>query len=153
MINISDLDKAKLDYHGEIIASLEEAKNYLAGFEWCFEIKDGWLAASWGYILSIFYFNIQPDNNSCQDEYIWIIVGDLPPTYIDVITAPTAFDALESYIRIMQEWVDNVFSGKSVEDCYSINVPPRKEYAEMLNGRLELLRKDFLPALSSEQIK
>jgi Ni,Fe-hydrogenase III large subunit len=40
----------------------------------------------------------------------------------------------------MEEWVESVFQGKSVEDMIPVNVPPEVEYAEMLKSRLEFIR-------------
>ena len=144
MINIADIKTSKLEYKEEVETLLIEAENYLSGFDWCIKIIDGWLAASFGYILNIFYFRIHPDYRSCQDEFVWIIVGDIPSAYIDVVSAPTAFDALKSYINVMQDWVDNVFNGNSVKYCYPVNVPPTKKYADMLAIRLKLLKEDYL---------
>ena len=144
MINIADIKTSKLEYKEEVETLLIEAENFLSEFDWCIKIIDGWLAASFGYILNIFYFRIHPDYRSCQDEFVWIIVGDIPSAYIDVVSAPTAFDALKSYINVMQDWVDNVSNGNSVKYCYPVNVPPKKKYADMLAIRLKLLKEDYL---------
>ena len=150
MYNIRELAESDLDYRDEIVDSIAEAKSYLMKFGWCDEIREGWLAASFGYILNILYFEIVPDYKSCTDTHVWVVVGDLPPAYIDTISAPSAHDALQVYISIMQEWVDAVMAEKSVEDCFPVNVPPQKHYAEMLNTRLGLLKSDFLPLIPTE---
>lgn len=116
------------------------------------KIKDGWLAENFGYILNIYYFKILPDNKSCFDEYVWIIVGDISPAYIDIVSAKNTYEALDTYISIMQDWVDNVACGKSVEDCYPINVPPKKEYAKMLDSRLKSLKMDFIPIMKKKKL-
>lgn len=150
MTNVDDIDVSSLDYKQEVTVSLNEAKNYLSGFDWCLRIIDGWVAASFGYILNVFCFKIQPDNKSCNDEFVWVIVGDIPPAYIDVVSAPTVSDALKTYINIIQDWVDNVNDGNSVEDCFPINVPQERKYAEMLAIRLKLLIEDYLPQIYEE---
>lgn len=150
MTNIADIETSCFGYKEEVSDSLIEAENYLMGFDWCLKIIDGWIAASFGYILNVFCFKIWPDNKSCYDEFVWVIAGDIPPAYIDIISAPTPFDALNSYINIMQEWVDNVNDGNSVEDCFPVNVPPERKYAEMLAVRLKLLKEDYLPQVHKE---
>ena len=149
MINISDINSSKLKHKDEVISSLNEAIKYLSGYSWCVNIEDGWIASSFGYILNIFYFQIQPDNLSCKDNYIWVIVGDIPPAYIDIVSAHNAFDALYCYIIIMTEWVENIMNGRSVEECFPVNVPPQKKYAKMLKIRLKMLKEDYLPIIST----
>ena len=148
MINIADIGESNLDYKDEVIYAVKEAETYLSRFKWCRKIIDGWVASSFGYILNILYYKILPDKISCSDEFLWIIVGDIPPAYIDIVSAPTAYDALECYIDLMQEWVENVMNGETVEDCYPLNVPPQKEYAQMLDTRIRMLKEDFLPQIA-----
>ena len=147
MTNIAGIKSSQLEYKEEVADLLAEAKEYLFGFDWCTEIIDGWVAASFGYILNIFLFKIKPDYITCPDEYVWIIVGDIPPAYIDVVSAPTPSDALTSYIEVMQDWVEKVKDGKSTEECYPVNVPPKAKYANMLATRLKMLKEDYLPQI------
>lgn len=150
MINVADIEASDLEHKKEVAASLNEAENYLMGFDWCLKIIDGWIAASYGYILNIFCFNIKPDGKSCNDDFFWVIVGDIPPAYIDVYSASTPYNALKAYINIMQDWVDNVIEGNSLELCFPVNVPPERKYAEMLDIRLKLLKEDYLPEIYKE---
>lgn len=147
MINVADIETSDLEYKDEVIASLNEAENYLVGFDWCVKIIDGWIAASFGYILNIFLFRVQIYGKPSKNNFFWIIVGDIPPAYFDVASTPTKYDALKAYINVMQDWVDNVNGGNSLELCYPVNVPPEKKYADMLDIRLQLLREDYLPLI------
>ncbi|WFB64871.1 hypothetical protein PZ892_06590 [Sphingobacterium sp. WM] len=115
-----------------------EAKSYLLRHTWCKDILSGWLAVYWEEILGVFLFEIEPAVSGV-DKYVWIVVGDIPPAYIDVESGGDPQGALESYVAIMRDWVDTVLDGESVEDCYPVEVPPTKEYAEMLQVRLDLL--------------
>ena len=150
MINIANIENACLEYKEEVFTSLTEAKKYLSEFDWCIKILDGWVAASFGYILNIFLFKIKPDNKTCPDEYVWIIVGDIPPAYIDVVSAQTASDALNSYIEVMQDWVEKVKDGDSIEEYYPVNVTPEAKYANMLATRLKMLKEDFFPIITKK---
>lgn len=89
-------------------------------------------------MLGVFLFEIEP-SRSGVDKYVWIVVGDIPPAYVDVESGENPREVLESYVAIMRDWVDTVFQGESVEDCYPVEVPATKEYAEMLENRLDLL--------------
>lgn len=115
-----------------------EAKNYLLRHQWCKSILSGWLAVYWEGIISVFLFEIEPAGNGV-DQFVWIVVGDIPPAYIDVESGTNPRSAMESYVIIMRNWVEAVLNGEPIEDCYPVEVPATKEYAEMLQSRLDIL--------------
>jgi hypothetical protein len=115
-----------------------EAKNYLLRHQWCKRILSGWLAVYWEGILGVFLFEIEPAGSGV-DQFVWIVVGDIPPAYIDVESGTDPRSALESYVIIMRDWVEAVLDGESIKYCYPVEVPASKEYAEMLQNRLDLL--------------
>lgn len=115
-----------------------KAKNYLLRHQWCKSILSGWLAVYWEGVLGVFLFEIEP-SGSGVDEYVWIVVGDIPPAYVDVESGENSREVLEGYVAIMRDWADTVLKGESVEDCYPVEVPATKEYADMLQNRLDLL--------------
>jgi predicted adenine nucleotide alpha hydrolase (AANH) superfamily ATPase len=147
MIEIEKIKEENIEYLDEVLTLKVQAEDYLKAFKWCKKIKNGWLVKEWGYILCIFYFEIEPAVDSVADSFVWIIVGDLPPAYIDIESASNAYEALTSYLSLMQDWVDNVNQGKSVEECFPIKVEPTDEYAEMLGARMNILKEDYLPQL------
>lgn len=152
MINILDIGNSELEYKDEVSASLQEAQCYLMRHEWCTAIEAGWIASSFGYILNIFYFKIIPDHISCDDDFVWIIVGDIPPAYIDIISATNAFEALYCYIHLMDEWVKKVKKGDSTDECFPINAPQKRKYAKMLESRLKILKEDYLPIINGNPL-
>jgi len=145
MIEISKVPQSNIEYKEEVIELIQEAEKYLKSFDWCKEIVRGWLVEDFGYILCIFSFEIQAAEGSAADTKVWIIVGDIPPAYIDIESAPTAKMALEAYCFLMEDWIGHIKVGKSVKECYPLEVPATKEYAEMLATRVQLIREDFLP--------
>lgn len=152
MIELNRINDSKnnIEHINEVIDLSLEAKKYLDSFEWCTMIVNGWLAKDYGYMLCIFYFEIVPTPGTGADKYVWIIVGDLPPCYIDIESAQNKLEALETYIFLMDEWSHNVLNDKSVDDCFPINVEPTKKYAEMLLSRTEIIKSDFIPELKSQ---
>jgi len=88
--------------------------------------------------LAIFLFKINPLHVEV-DDYVWIVVGDIPPAYIDVESGKNPKEVLESYIFVMNDWVSNVLEGKGVGESYPMNVLPTMEYATMLKNRLVIL--------------
>ena len=145
MIQIDELGTSDVEYKEEVILESQRAIKYLSSFKWCNKILNGWLAEGFGYILCIFYFEIEPAKDSNADDKVWVIVGDIPSAYLDTIEYKTANDALCVYCCLMEEWIEQVKAGKSIEECYPVNVPPTNEYAEMLSSRVNLLKRDFLP--------
>lgn len=151
MIEIDELKKSGVEYVDEVTTLSVEAQQYLKSFSWCNEIEKGWLAKGWGYILCIFYFKIKPTPGSGADDFIWIIVGDIPPAYIDIQSVDSALEALKAYVNIMEEWINNIKEGKSVDNCFPINVEPSMKHADMLQKRIEIINSDFISELSKEE--
>jgi hypothetical protein len=53
---------------------------------------------------------------------------------------------LESYIYEMSKWVTLAKRGRKSEQVIPVNAPATPEYAEMLEGRLKILREVAVPA-------
>lgn len=139
--NVNDL----LEDHSitdELAKFIKEAQSYILGQSWCLEVENGWLAEEWEGILSVFLFKIKPLNKNV-DEYVWIVVGDIPPAYIDIKSAITSSEVLSAYCYIMKDWVETVLSGESVEDCFPINVAPGEKYAQMLLSRIRFIESNL----------
>lgn len=100
-------------------------------------------------MLAVFFFSIEQAFNSVPDN-IWVIVGDLPPAYIDTIDNPNGSCAIDGYVMEMDKWVDNVINNRSIEDLIPVNVPPTREYAIMLKSRLDLIKEQILFKLRDE---
>ncbi len=149
MIDINKICDFNNDFENpdEVLSLSVDAKEYLMSFTWCQAIVNGWVVHEWGFMLGIFYFEIKPLENSAADNFVWIIVGDVPPAYIDIESAKNKFEALSLYIFLMEEWCNNIIAGKSVDDCFPVNVEPSKKHAKMLISRLEIIKSDFLMEL------
>ena len=145
MLDVKQIGQSDIEFKDEVIELLNEARVYLSSFSWCKEIKSGLLARSFGYILCVFLFEIEPVEGSGADDKLWVIVGDIPPAFLDTIEYETPHDALDFYCFLLGEWVDHVRKGESVDDCYPVNVEPTLEHAEMLDIRIQLIRSEFLP--------
>jgi len=121
----------------------QEAREFLEFYDWCLEIKESYVGILYPEIVAVFLFKIVPSRENV-DEWIWVIVGDLPPAYltIDVCTNPAT--ALDGYIGAMLEWVDAAQKGKSIAELIPVNVPASKENANMLKTRLDFLNEKIL---------
>jgi hypothetical protein len=92
--------------------------------------------------VGVFLFEIEPLNENV-DDFIWVIVGDLPSVYLDK-SITTGHDALKTYCELMQEWADNVKDGRSLDECYPVPVDPTIENAELLIRRIGFIRRELL---------
>ena len=117
---------------------LAEAKTYLGSFRWCKSIQESYCGIGAPGIIGVFLFRIEPAMKDI-DEWLWVIVGDVPSAYITAQYATTPTEALEGYIGEMTEWVKAAMEGKSVKELIPVNVDPTQENAKMLESRLELL--------------
>ncbi|TPK83458.1 hypothetical protein FJ934_09725 [Mesorhizobium sp. B2-4-12] len=130
-----DLDRARV-----------EARQYLKFYNWVLSIKGEYLGYGAEGIIYIFLFQIEPGRPDVN-QWIWVIVGDVPPTYIPVDDARTPFEALDGYIGALEEWVEAARKGKSVANLIPVNVDANPVNAEILAGRLKFLDEKILPEL------
>jgi hypothetical protein len=121
----------------------KEARAYLLSFRWCKGIRRGWFGWGVGGVCAVFFFEILPSRKTI-DRRLWVIVGDLPPAYLVVDGSPNPREALGTYVELMQEWVDAIKKGKSVDRCIPVNVLPTRTNANALRRRLDFLRKNAL---------
>jgi hypothetical protein len=121
-----------------------EARDFICANEWCEHLDRQYLAYGVGGVVAVFLAQITPASEDV-DACLWVVVGDLPPAYIVVEDNPTAADALDAYCSEMEAWVEAVKNGESVDELIPVNVPPTREYAEQLSGRLGYLRSRILP--------
>ncbi|GIV14997.1 MAG: hypothetical protein KatS3mg022_0432 [Armatimonadota bacterium] len=129
------------------IGFAKEARDFLLAHSWCRTVRSLSLRKWVEGIFALFYAEIEPEPGSGADEAVWVIVGDLPPAYIDVFSATTAREALEAYMGLLEEWVEAVRVGEPLDELmpiyhrYSlVPVPPTLRFAEMMSLRLQFLQ-------------
>ncbi len=131
---------------------LREAEDYLLAFKWCKKIEESYFGLGVGGVVAVFLFKIVPGRVDV-DEWIWVVVGDLPPAYITTDDAPNAACALDGYIGAMLEWVEAVLAGRSVEKTIPVNAAPTRENALALRSRLAFLDKEILGKYYSGDVR
>jgi hypothetical protein len=92
--------------------------------------------------MGVFLFQIEPINSTI-DNYIWVIVGDLPSVYLDQ-NVTTGQEALSIYCELMTEWAESVLQGKSTEDCFPVLAAPTIKNAELLKRRIAFIKTELL---------
>lgn len=122
----------------------QEAEEYLKSFDWCLKIKKSWYDNEFSSydIIGVFLFEIEPINETV-DDFVWVIIGDLPTVYLDK-SVTSGKEALEIYCDLMEDWIDNVKNGQSLEECFPVPNEPTAENADLLKTRIELIKELFL---------
>ena len=141
-VNYKDIT-TDIDFYQELDVIHSEAENYLLGFKWCQEIKSSFLYTNLGEVLCIFLFEII-NTQSIEDNFLWVMIGDFPPMYLDVYGAKTTKQVIEDYINLAQDWIDQVKKENPVTDCYPFNTKPTLELAELLEKRAQFMKNELL---------
>lgn len=126
-----------------IAALTKAAKNYLTAFQWCGSIRESYAGLTIPGVIGVYLFRIAPSTPDA-DEWLWVVVGDVPPAYITLDSSPNPATALDAYIGAMREWVEAVGAGQSVDGLIPVNAPATPHYAAMLESRLAFLDRKVL---------
>lgn len=126
-----------------LVEMAKDAYVYLLSFSWCSEVTEQYFGIGVGGVVAVFLFRIKPAIAGV-DEWLWVIVGDLPPAYLVTDNAPNPAGALCAYIELMEDWVEAVQGGKPIDDLIPVNVEPNPANAQLLQKRLEFLKTNIL---------
>lgn len=128
-----------------------QARTYIGSFQWCHTIIEEYVGFVYLGIVAVFLFKIQPEREGV-DDWVWAIVGDLPPAYITCEDSPNPASALDAYIGAMEEWVKAAANGSDVKALIPVNVEPTKENSELLGQRLKFLDNQILSGYKDDLI-
>jgi len=129
-----------------------EAQDYVRRFSWCKSICESYFGDGIGGVVAVFFFRIEPSRAGI-DEWLWVVIGDVPPAYLVIDDCKTPSQALEGYIDEMSKWVKLAKQGRSSKKVIPVNVPATPENADALEGRLKVLREVIVPAFQSAEIQ
>ncbi|MHC4957504.1 MAG: hypothetical protein ACYTGN_03950 [Planctomycetota bacterium] len=125
-----------------------EARTYLLGSEWCEGTTQEFLGLGIGGVVGVFCFEIVPAAPEV-DEWLWVVVGDLPPAYLVTDNAPTALEALRVYCGLMLDWVDAVRAGADLAAVFPVDVAATEEHAALLEQRVQFIVDEVIPAFEA----
>ena len=126
---------------------LDEAERYLLSYSWCDSIIRAYFGGGVAKSLAIFLFNISPARPDVN-EWIWIIVGDIPPAYVPLEDCESAMEAFETYIDGMKRWAVLAREGRvgtPEEGVPPVNAPATPEWAEKVEMKLRVLTAGVRP--------
>lgn len=147
---VSSLLTSGLEDCTELYVLAASARQFLAAHSrWFPEVGQGWLYRGFAH-LAVFLFEVKPDHGA--DPYVWVVVGDVPPAFID-ISCRTGLEAIESYVFCMREWAEAVKEGRPVDGLIPVyyrdstkQIPPDRQFADELNSRLGMIEHEVMPA-------
>ena len=128
----------------EMLAKMsQDADNFITSHQWCPVICEKYFGFGIGGLIAAFLYHFDSQING-TDDWLWVIVGDLPSAYlvIDVATSPK--EAIELYCELMEDWANNVISDNSIENCFPVAANPTKENAQLLLTRTGFIRREIL---------
>ncbi|HRF59063.1 MAG TPA: hypothetical protein PLH94_04005 [Fimbriimonadaceae bacterium] len=100
------------DFDPRIGVAAERASRFLAAHDWCQDILGVWYARSM-QSLDVLYVQFRSDE--AETDHAWVVVGDVPPAYLDADDIKNAIQALHGYADEVQRWCDKVL-GTDYED-------------------------------------
>jgi len=139
------------DFFNELETVYGEAKKYMLGFKWCNKIENAELYFNMGSPLSIFLFYIE-NNQSADDNKIWVIAGDLPKMYLDTYGATSIKEVLLNYIELADDWSNAILNKESLDECFPFKESPSDELALMLKQRTQFIRSSILENIEDIEI-
>lgn len=128
----------------------QTAKQFLMSHKWCTGLQDLRAECFVAPIFALFGAHVTMDSDRC--EGVWVLIGDLPPAYLDRVTSPTARDAFENYLAELEAWVEAARKGLPINDimpvCHANSakpIPPTSENTDLVVRRISLIRELILP--------
>lgn len=132
-----------------------EAKEYMIKHRWCTNVLELYWGLGVGKCFAVFLSKILPAISGV-DEYLWVIVGDIPSLYIVTDNASTPAQALYEYIKIMEQWANAAIKQERNAELLlpPVAAPFTIEHGRMLSVRLNFmkgyLKKYYKEDLSEE---
>ncbi len=147
-----ELINRKLDYYEEVMALHQEATAYLESFSWCNGINRSHLYTNLGSVFCIFLLDI--DNSaSTKDNLLWVVVGDIPPMYLDTFGPRTTVEVVEDYVRLAEDWIGQVKIDGSLDKCYPFKANPTVQMAELLEGKISFMKNTLVANIDNIAIE
>lgn len=133
-----------------------EACEFLLAHDWCGLVDRLYFDRGFPKV-AVFYAEITPLRNA--DPAYWVIVGDVPPIYIDTIGSKNGAEALETYVMIFDDLLSAYTNGESLEGHPPllsqesfIPLQMTRKLADMLSSRLEFIER-MIVELWDEEVR
>ena len=114
------------------------ALHYLESFKWF----PGASAITWGTGVPGCFavFHVRLVRAVKQDTELWVVVGDVPSSYLVINDGDDAIDALRIYCDLMEDWCEAVSEGRNLDEVFPVNAEPSPDNVALLRGRMAFIR-------------
>lgn len=116
---------------------------YFERQDWCASVTESVVAYSVPRVVSVLLVTIIPRAET--DTALWSVVGDLPSAYFVTDDTNEPADALEVYIKLMEDWVAAVRDGGDLDEVFPVEAAASLENAALFEDRMRYLRSEFVP--------
>jgi hypothetical protein len=152
----SDVFQERFLYDDEELEGFEQiesgARSFLESRDWCPPIREVYVGAYFPPIVAVFLYRVdkisparsgEPDDQSEGMEWVWIVMGDLPPACMITENLSCGLHALTAYVAAATDWIEKVEAGQKGNEVLYINLPHDAGKIELLRPRVKLLKKIF----------
>jgi hypothetical protein len=123
---------------------LGRAEQYLTSFEWCPPIIAKFFGCGTGGIVAVFLFKLG-GKIGFNDDFLWVVEGDVPSAYLVTDNAPDATSALSIYCDLMEDWASAIVNGLPSPESFPVGAAPTVENAKNLLSRIRFIRSRIIP--------
>lgn len=131
-------------------ATLLEAAEFLASHSWFVRVTKSHLVLELTPMLSLVRAEVEVKSSATAE--MWVIIGDLPPAYIDRGICRTPLDAFMGYVGELEAWADAATQGQSLSEympvCYrasSKELPVTRDIIERIRNLCKSIELHLLP--------
>lgn len=135
---------------GVLRALASDSESYIQSFSWCKAIREFYFGSNYRGMVAIFLFRIEPTRPEVH-EWLWVVVGDLPPAYIVVDNCETPSKALEGYVAEVTKWIELAKYGRTSKRFIQVNRPATPENAADLERRMSFFSEVLVPIFQSTE--
>lgn len=128
-----------------------EAADYVNAQKWCSKVVESFYGFGVGGVVAVFLFNICSEDTEV-DDYVWVIVGDIPSLYLTVENCPNPACALDGYIGALEQWAEAAIEQKTMEGLPPVSAPATVKNGKDLKRRLEFLDREVLSLYQADLV-
>jgi hypothetical protein len=125
---------------------LADAERYLGSFRWCPTISERYMGFGIGGVIGLFLFRLSRPIGGA-DDWLWVVVGDLPAAYFVVDRANDVKSALATYCDLMDDWINAIARRQPLDGVFPVAAEQTDENSRMLRSRIDFIRKRIIPSL------
>jgi len=131
-----------------------EATDFLNSQSWCAEVNSIYYDRGFPKV-AVFLANVEPRGDA--DSQVWVIVGDVPPLYLDCVDHRNGAEALAGYVLVFTWLIALYAKGEPLDDTPPLlargSLTPLElsdELADNLRSKLVLIRNMIFELWSLE---